>query len=623
MCGIVGQIFLTDDVEYKDQAMETSLKRLGKRGPDYASHHKLSKAHLGHARLSIIDTSEESNQPFLSNDGRYALVFNGEIFNFKSLREDLIRQGVEFRTEGDTEVLLHLLIAKGADGIQELNGFFSFCFYDSLLNKTLLARDRYGIKPLVFFKSKQAFTFASEIKALHPFIGKQKIDAMSLRYFFQFNYIASPYTILENVFKLKPGCFLQIDVGRVSENQYYEVDYSVRATDSYEVAKKKVYDLMHLATERRMISDVPLGTFLSGGIDSSVVSIIAAKFTSNLKTFSIGFKDHPFFDETNFAEKVATQIKSDHTVIKLSNDDLLSEFSDALDYFDEPFADSSALNMYILSKHTKKNVTVALSGDGADELFSGYNKHQALYQAEERSFKNTIIKNGGFVADWLPRSRDSKLGNLGRKLKKFSDGLQLSSEQRYLLWASFMQNETADRLTASKFKIRSGMEYLSESVKGFNQYLYNDFKLVLEGDMLRKVDAMSMANSLEVRTPFLDVELVDYVFGLPPSFKIDGSGRKKILKDAFFKELPSEIFNRGKQGFEVPLKQWFLKELKSVLDEKVFNKELIEEQGMLNWEVLTDLKKQLYSGSSEDAVYNVWAVLCFQNWYMNYLKEFM
>ncbi|MCB9196183.1 MAG: asparagine synthase (glutamine-hydrolyzing) [Flavobacteriales bacterium] len=622
MCGIVGQIFVSGELQYNDNAMSKALSKLSKRGPDHQGIVKLGKVHFGHARLSIIDTSEESNQPFVSEDGRYILVFNGEIFNFKELKEELEKEGIHFRTTGDTEVLMALLIKHGSAALNKLNGFFAFCFHDSKEGISILGRDRYGIKPLVYHFRENCLTFASEIKAMNPFIGKQELDLMSLRYFFQFNYISAPYTILKKVFKMRPGFYLIVDSNGVKEEQYYEIPVNGTKTKDYDAAKSEVYKILHEATERRMISDVPLGSFLSGGIDSSIVSLIASKYTSKLQTFSIGFKDHPFFDETEYARIVAKRIGSKHTELMLSNEDLLEGFDKTLNYFDEPFADSSALNMFILSEKTREHVTVALSGDGADELFAGYNKHEALRKADENSLSNKIVKSfGGGISRMLPKSRESRLGNFSRKLSKFSEGLNLTQDQRYLVWASFMGVDQGDQLTNLKLENRPQLDFLSKNISGFNDYLFRDFKLVLEGDMLRKVDAMSMANSLEVRTPFLDVNLVDFVFGLPSEFKIDQNSRKKILKDAFRAELPEDIFNRGKHGFEVPLKQWFKSELKHVLDQRVFNRELVKDIGILDWNIVEEIQNKMNSVDSGDSIYNVWALLSFQTWYSNYLNE--
>ncbi len=620
MCGILGILtneHIATDLESK---LATGLNTLSKRGPDFRQTVVKNNIALGHARLSIIDTSDAANQPMFDPSERYGLVFNGEIFNYLEIKKKLITQGVAFTTSSDTEVLLHSLIENGLDAINELNGFFAFCFVDYQENTAIIARDRFGIKPLVYSWNESKLQFASEIKALLPLGIKKDIDKTALSAFFKFNYIPAPYTIFEDIKKLNPGEVLQWSNGKIEFKKYYTYHPSSKPFEgSYDQAKQKVKSILETATERRMIADVPLGSFLSGGIDSSIVSTIASKLTTTLNTFSIGFKDQPQFDETQFANCVAKNINSNHTVFSLSNDDFLTHFEDTLTYLDEPFADSSALNMYILSKETKKKVTVALSGDGADELFSGYNKHQALWLADQKGAKNVVLKSASKFTDLLPKSRNGKWSNKVRQISKYGEGLRLNSKERYLSWASFMNNNVVDSLVLESQLDAIALPYLEKEITDFNDYLYFDFNLVLEGDMLRKVDSMSMANSLEVRTPFLDYELVDFVFSLPSEFKIDKNNRKKILKDAFKEDLPQEIFNRGKKGFEIPLQNWFQNELRSYLSVHVFNEELIKGQGILNWDAVLKIKNQLYSSNPNEAVYNTWALLSFQKWYSLYL----
>lgn len=619
MCGIVGVISDNPLDESIDKTIRFAVQKLSKRGPDFQDVLINENSALGHARLSILDTSEVSNQPMLDATGRYSIVFNGEIFNFKELRQGLIQTGVVFTTDSDTEVLLQLLIKEGKNGIPKLNGFFAFCFWDNHSNSALLARDRFGIKPLLYrFENKQLI-FASEIKAILPFQNTREINFKALNSFFRYNYIPAPESIFTGIHKVMPACLIEWKGGEITTEKYYSYYPSDRTfKGSYDSAVEGVRNLLIDSTHQRMISDVPLGSFLSGGVDSSIVSAIAAKETKHLNTFSVGFKDQPQFDETKYANEVAKHIKSNHTVFSLSNDDLLSHFEDTLTYLDEPFADSSALNMFILSKRTKEQVTVVLSGDGADEMFSGYNKHEALFFSDQKTVKNQLIKNLGGVASILPKSRNSKWSNKFRQLDKYRKGLELTSKDRYLEWASFMDSGQVSRLLKGGNTIQE-FEFLNCSTGSFNDYLYYDFNLVLEGDMLRKVDSMSMANGLEVRSPFMDYRLVDYVFSLPPEFKIDASSRKKILKDAFKSELPSSIFSRGKKGFEVPLQEWFKNELASYLDEKVFNQELIIEQGILNWEEVLAIKQKLHSSNPNEAVYNTWALLSFQHWYNSYV----
>ncbi len=618
MCGIVGNI------NFKNQKNDSlfllnAVGQLSKRGPDNNSTIKTQNGGLGHARLSIIDTTQGANQPMEID--RYSIVFNGEIYNYKSIKKRLENTGVKFVTNSDTEVLLRLFVAKGESCLSELDGFFSFCIYDSKADSYFIARDRFGIKPLLYYQDENQFIFASEMKAILQFPIDKEIDKASLTQFFQFNYIPEPNSIFTKVKKLLPGHSIYIKEGEVKIKKYYSYYLNQeKSTDSYEVAKTKVKNLLEEAVKNRMIADVPVGAFLSGGVDSSIISSISSRLTKNLHTFSVGFKDEPYFDETEYAQLIAKKIKSEHTVFSVSNNDLYEHFEQVLDYIDEPFADSSAINVFLLSKYTKEKVTVALSGDGADELFSGYNKHEALRIASESSFKNAIVKAGKPFYKFLPQSRQNKIGNLGRQLDKYAKGLSLSEKDRYISWASFMDSIQAQNLVKNNdlFNKRSG-NLLSFDINSMNDVLYADFNLVLTNDMLKKVDSMSMANSLEVRTPFLQHDLVEYVFSLPEKYKIDKTSRKKILKDAFADDLPQELANRPKHGFEVPLLKWFKNEMKEYLTQNVFNRELVEEQGFLNWNEVKKIEQQLNSNSPKDAVSATWALVVFQHWVKKWL----
>ncbi len=620
MCGILGYINLDGEPLHLEKEMTLALATLNKRGPDAQIIKKFDSSILGHARLSIIDTSDSAHQPFSDPSSNYWLIFNGEIFNFQQIKDRLKSSGIEFTTQSDTEVLLQLLIQKGKEALHELNGFFSFCFYNKKNNTYLIARDRFGVKPLIYSMDEKHIIFSSEIKAILSIKKEKSINKEALSLYFQHSYIPEPLTIFNSIFKLLPGNLIEIKNGHCQIEKYYEYyPAKNKFNGSYEKAQEGIYQLLSDAVEKRLISDVPIGSFLSGGVDSSIVSLLASRHSSNLHTFSLGFKDEPYFDETKYANLVAKKIQSNHTVFSLSNNDLLEHFEEALDYFDEPFADSSALNMFILSKYTKKHITVALSGDGADELFSGYNKHHALFQASQHSLKNVLIKNFGGIVSVLPQSRDGLLSNKARQILKYQKGLTLSDNERYFEWAKFMETPLANQLVNNS-SLKNNRPYFFEKtvIKDFNDYLFYDFNLVLPNDMLRKVDAMSMANSLEVRTPFLDYRLVEFVFSLPSSFKIDSKNRKKILKDTFRDDLPKEIFTRGKHGFEVPLYKWFNNELKSYLLENVFNKELIENQNILNWDAVNQIQQQLFSSNPKDSVYNTWALLSFQCWFSRY-----
>ena len=357
-----------------------------------------------------------------------------------------------------------------------------------------------------------------------------------------------------------------------------------------------------------MISDVPLGSFLSGGVDSSIIAYCANQIKP-IDTFTIAFKNEPFYDESRYARLVSEHIGSNHHEIDISDLDLLEIQTDSQNNMDEPFADSSAIAVNALSRFTKNHVTVALSGDGADELFSGYNKHEALYKSMQGGISKVAIKTAGPLLDILPGGRNSGSANLIRKAKKYKQGIGLNLKDRYLLWAKFTTREKAADLLQN-FQEISEDDLISE-VRNFNEILLNDFNLVLQNDMLKKVDSMSMINSLEVRTPFLDHHLVDYVFGLPSSYKINGGDRKILLKSAFKNELPAEIFNRRKQGFEVPLERWFNGPLKSTINQLLLNKETIEDQGIFNYTAISDLFSKNI-GRNQDTI---WALLQFQIWH--------
>ena len=412
--------------------------------------------------------------------------------------------------------------------------------------------------------------------------------------------------------------------------QYYGIKKSSTALN-YEEQQGQLFALMDQSVQRRLVSDVPLGTFLSGGIDSSVVSALAARHTKHLKTFSIGFKDEPLFDETRYANLVARKIGSDHTVFSLTTDDLYNNLHDVLDYLDEPFADSSALNVHILSRYTREHVTVALSGDGADELFGGYNKHAAELKIREGGLAASLIAMLDPLWSLMPQSRNSGIGNKARQLKKFSEGMKFSAKERYWNWAGYATEkqcgallkgnllDSFDHLKDYSARKDEILRFIHEN-GDLNEVFQTDMELVLVNDMLMKVDLMSMANSLEVRTPFLDYTVVDFAFSLPVESKIDRHGRKKIVRDAFRKLLPAELYSRGKQGFEVPLLKWFRTELKSMITGDLLSEKLVAEQGIFNFEEIQKLLDRLYSSSPGDAVARVWGLIVFQYWWKKNLR---
>ncbi|MFN9502663.1 MAG: asparagine synthase (glutamine-hydrolyzing) [Chryseotalea sp.] len=631
MCGITG-IFAFNLIGKIHRIHVTqATMQLAKRGPDHQGIYTDDWVGLGHRRLSIIDTSEAANQPMWDASGRYAIIFNGEIFNFLELKQDLEKKEVSFSTHSDTEVLLQLLITEGRTALNKLNGFFAFCFYDKVEQKFLVARDRFGIKPLLYVFDDDKFIFASEMKSILAYGIDKSLDYKALHHYLHLNYIPAPFSIFKSVKKLLPGHYIEIEAGKIRREKYYEIPYTHRDEKyifSYEAAKEKIKELLEDSVQKRLIADVPIGCFLSGGIDSSIITGLAARHKSNLHTFSIGFADESFFDETHYAKLVAKHFGTEHTVFSLNNQDLFEHIFDALDYLDEPFADSSALNVFILSKETRKHATVALSGDGADELLGGYNKHAAFLAMEKGGMLPSIISSLHPLWKALPKSRNGKISNIIRQLEKFAEGKKLPLPERYWRFAGFTKANEIDFLLSSSSKekinrasIEQSISQWTNALKGkdsINEVLLTDTKFVLPNDMLTKVDFMSMANALEVRVPFLDYRFVDYVFSLPSSFKITKNLRKRVLQDAFRELLPDALYNRPKKGFEVPLLKWLRKDLKHIIDNDLLSKATIEKQGIFNVEAIEQLKKQLYSANPGDAHARIWGLLVFQYWWKKY-----
>ncbi len=645
MCGIVGGYWKeVPEIPIQDLITKAN-NELSSRGPDAEGYYTNNNFALGHKRLSILDTSAASNQPFFSEDKRFVLCFNGEIFNYKELRADLASKGHLFHSDGDTEVLLKLYLTYGKSCLEKLNGFFAFAIYDTERNSVFLARDRFGIKPLVYAVQDSLFCFASETKALIELGIQRELNYSALFSYLQLSYVPYPISMLKGVYKLQPGHFLEIkNLSQIEEKPEAQAYYQnsgnrneqQKSAKNYIESRDQLRSLLEESVEKRLVSDVPLGTFLSGGIDSSVISSIAAKKLPNLKTFSIGYSDEPYFDETDYAKRVADKIGSEHRVFNLSNADLYDSLIDTLDYIDEPFADSSALAVNMLCQRTSEYVKVALSGDGADELFSGYNKHAAEYRLRNPQITDKLLPLLGIVNPLIPKSRNSRIGNLSRKMDKFLKGKNLSKQERYWLWASIQSEEEANYFIKEGPKVRQqrlsdeafAYKKLKENYLRFirkdgdlNDVLLADQHLVLPNDMLRKVDSMSMANSLEVRTPFLDHNLVEFVNQLPVEYKMNHNIRKRILQDAFKKDLPAELYNRPKKGFEVPLLKWFRTDLRSLIEDELLHPDFIEAHGIFNREAVRKLILKMKSNNPGDSAASIWALMVFQFWWKKYFGE--
>jgi asparagine synthase (glutamine-hydrolysing) len=634
MCGICGKISLKNETVSSDLIVRM-MGSLAHRGPDdegsfikSVGSNGGSKITLGfgHKRLSIIDLSPEGRQPLANEDESLWLVFNGEIYNHPRLRQDLMSRGHRFRSQTDSEVILHLYEEKGIDALQDFNGMFAFALWDAAKQKLYLCRDRLGIKPLVYSQNDSSLIFASEIQALLEDKSiPRRLDWQALRLYLAFNYVPAPLTIYQEINKLLPGHYLLWEKGSVSTHQYWDIPPNDQANlpDDFHHHGQTLRQTLEDAVKLRMIADVPLGAFLSGGVDSSIiVALMARNSTKQVKTFNISYPDMPVYDESSYARKVAAMYNTDHHEIRLSSNEIRQIIPEALSSLGEPFGDSSMLPTFVVSRETRKDVTVALAGDGGDELFAGYR----LYLGE------TFFRCYEYLPRWLrrygleswipllPDSRNLKWLEYVRRVKKFIRGARGDLITRLFLWREvFSENLIAPLLKGDPktYESESGESWLRKldlwPEDDLNRLLYLEVKDSLPCDMLTKVDLMSMKKALEVRVPFLDHRVVELTFRMPGSMKLRGLKRKYILLETFKDLLPPSLLHRPKQGFEVPISGWLKKDLHHMLEEYL-SPNLLKKQGIFSSEVVEGLKKDLRQ-NRRDTSWLLWNLIVFQHWY--------
>ncbi len=626
MCGIVGVYSFTDAGAGYHGKIQDATEILTHRGPDGSGIYRGNKVSMGHTRLAINDLSAMAEQPITDSTGQYRIIANGEIYNHRELREKLQQQGVIFNSDSDSEVILHLYIQKGPECLQLLNGFFSLSIYDSVNDQLFIARDRFGIKPLLIYQVRDVLLFSSEMKSLLALGIPKTLDRTSIYQYFQLNYIPPPFSIFKKVRKLEPGYYLLVNKNEVTTKKYYTIPHRNIKTLSQDHSsiQRELRNVLGNAVRMRMQADVPVGVFLSGGVDSSILIAEASQYTT-LSTFSIGFQDAPFFDESHHAEQVANHFGTSHTTYLLSEDDLDRNLQPALDCLDEPFGDSSALLMYILSSKAGKEVKAVLSGDGADELFGGYHKHRAHWLAIQQRELSNLYSLCSPLLQALPKSRHGKFTNIIRQLHRYAHGCSLTPKERYWLWASVCEEETVLKLlnTAPLIQADERKRQLLEAIntpEEFSDILRTDMQLILVGDMLHKVDMMSMANGVEVRNPYLDYQMVNIAFNLENNLKMHSGGGKKILRDAYQHLLPAAIYDRPKKGFEVPLLGWLRRIVTDRLAGEYFDKEFLKDQQIFNLKTIKRIKNKLYSSNPGDAPAQLWALIVFQHWWKKHLS---
>jgi asparagine synthase (glutamine-hydrolysing) len=610
--------------------------RIYHRGPDdggiFIKENGSSVIGMGMRRLSIIDVSGGA-QPMLTEDKSLAIVFNGEIFNFHEIKRLLEQEhGVNFSTQSDTEVILRGYSVWGTGILPKLNGMFAFAIYDEKKKEIFIARDRLGEKPLYYSFDESSFFWASELKSIAAACPEKKqIAEQALSVYFSLSYIPAPYTIYKNVFKLQAGHYMCVNVETLSSStvRYWDVPAAgnVQPVKSYHQAKHEIRELLFDATERRMIADVPLGTFLSGGVDSSIVSAIMSKISNQpIKTFSIGYANKRY-DESERARIVARHIGSEHHEFVLDYDEIMGDIDRIVLNYDEPYADASCIPTYFVSKCASSEVTVALTGDGGDEVFGGYNKYlsiryRQLFNRCLPALARRWVTSEAFRKKFLDKG-DTR--SFSAKLRKLLLAVNANPVEAHLniISLGFSQNEL-DRLLTIAISSPHGLllgsidqDKLVSLPEGLKMARYLDKEISLEGDMLVKVDRASMLCSLECRSPYLDHRLMEYSYSIPDEYLLRKSNKKRILKDAFADMLPKNFFNAPKSGFEIPIGTWFRSSLKSDLC-KTLSTDNLNRHGYLNVGMVQKLVEAHISGSADYAV-KLWVIYCFQKWYNNYL----
>lgn len=595
MCGIVG-FHNSSQEEVGLDCLQAMAHTIRYRGPDDEGYYLNGRIGLGHVRLSILDLSPKGKQPMKSRYSNRTIVFNGEIYNYLELRQELVQKGYAFSTQTDTEVLLYALEAWGIDKtLQKINGMYAFAYWIEEEDKLILVRDRLGKKPLYYYHRGAHLVFASELKALlkYPFVSKE-VDPAALYQYFLYHYVPSPSSIVKCVQKLLPGHYLEYSKAKATLQCYWQLpnghESNHLSSRDLENSLGELSALLKSSVQYRLISDVPLGIFLSGGIDSSVITALAIENSGQpLRTFSVGFRESNF-DESPIAKKVASHFGTRHNEYYLQASDILPNIEDIIGGLDEPLGDSSFIPTYYVSKMAKQQITVALEGDGGDELFGGYSKYRRLHQLQKikmflpKNFRKQILRFFSVA------TKKRKLGGLMKGLNSevpFSrlDELYKKVEDRHL----------ADAM------------------------MHIDLQTYLPDDILTKVDRASMANALEVRAPLLDYRIVEYVSQLPIQFKIAGGIQKILFKRLLKKYIPDHITNRKKMGFCLPIDLWLRRDLKFLL-EKYLSPQAIRRVGFFKDEKITQIVQEHVRGVFDHSK-ELFTVLAYQIWHDRYIER--
>jgi len=605
MCGIYGI-----NKKRAQNNIEARLKLVDFRGPNFSGVSIHNKYSFGHNRLAIIDLDSRSNQPFMKDD--YEIVYNGEIYNYYDIKKDLVSKNYLFHTDSDTEVILIGYMEYGQKILEKLNGMFAFVIYDPKINSFFGARDRLGKKPFYYYKKNNIFEFSSQLKQI-SFEKKLNINKENEKLYFRYGYIPEPYSIYEDVYKLEAGYSFTYDFDshKFEKKQYWDISIESNHFQApYNEIKNNLKSLLINSVKQRLHSDVPIGIFLSGGVDSSLIaSIVAKELGEKLDTFSIKFSDVQF-DESNIAKEVANLLGTKHHTLDCKPEDMIDLMENINDYYDEPYNDVSSLAMMILSRETKKHVTVALSGDGGDELFWGYNNYFRLEKVSHLYKLPKFVRNIGSLI--LNKSSNYRL-------KKIAEGLKLDNLEELFLYTGRLFDfeklfNQKNILCQDEYK-----KYLFNEKHFFERISDYDIKTYMNGDIFTKIDRATMAYSLEARAPLVDYRIVEFSQKIPFKYKYKNSSGKNILKDILYEYLPKEIFDRPKSGFTVPLKNWFRNELKEYVYETLSLENLKKIDNInINY---VNIMIENHMNSSENNYSQIWALMVYIKWMEKYLEK--
>ncbi len=621
MCGIAG--YFSPEGRFKKQDLETLTNSLAHRGPDAAGYFYENAIGLGHRRLSIIDLSEAANQPFFSRNQRFVLIFNGEIYNYKEVEAAIKKEDKIFqpKTTSDTEIITEAFSVWGIDFIHKLNGMFTIAVYDREEKSLFLFRDRMGIKPVYYHYDGTNFAFASEVKALTKIGIDKTIDLNALKDYLFLEYVPGEQTIFKNIKKLSAGYFLKISAQGFEKKQYYDIAEKYRETKagSEESYKQDFLEQLKKSVKYQSLSDVPIGAFLSGGTDSSLIcSVFQEQNIQPVNTFTIGF-DVKEFDETAYAGKVAEILKTNHRLTSVGEKEALEIAEHVCDFYDQPFAAPSTIPSYIVCKKAREHVTVALSGDGGDELFMGY----GYYNWQQRIEK--ISAFGGYPARKLVASMLGLLDNQSKRAARIFDYADYSSiwlhtwsQEQYM----FSENEISS-LFREEYKhstLSADWEKISAmKIHPFEKIALFDIKNYLADNLLYKMDIASMASSLEVRVPYLDHNLVEHAINIPLEYKIKGKEQKYLMKKSLQNYLPDDLVYRKKWGFPAPIGNWLQTELSFMIDKYLDEKEL-NKHGLFNYSFVKNLVAKFRSGETFHYK-RIWTLIVFQMWFNRYMEN--